>query len=293
MRQQFVATVSEVMKNDEKVVLILGDIGVHGFRNTFAEHPTRTYNIGILEQATVSMASGLAMNNLIPIVHTIAPFLVERSFEQLKDDFGYQKLNGNFVSVGASYDYASLGCTHHCPADIGILKNIPSMSITIPGTPKEFDTIFKEAYADPNPTYYRLSEDKNNEDQDVHFGKANIIKKGNDAVIIAVGPILQNVIEATEGMDVTILYYTSIRPFDSETLKANYIPNKKVIICEPYYMGALTWDVTEALKPHAVQIEHIGVPHEFLREYGTRQEHHKHLGLDTEGIKNKIKNFLN
>src|SRR5580698_9122617 len=133
MRKQFVDTIADVMKNDEQLVVLLGDIGVHGFRQVFADYPKRIYNIGILESSTVSTASGLAMAGLIPVVHTIAPFLVERSYEQLKVDFGYQEVNGNFVSVGSSYDYAALGCTHHCPGDVAILKQIPGMSIIVPG----------------------------------------------------------------------------------------------------------------------------------------------------------------
>ena len=125
MRKQFVKTVEDILDKDKKLIVLLGDIGVFGFRNSFEKYPERVYNIGILEQSTIGMAAGLAMHNFIPVIHTIAPFIVERSFEQIKNDFGYQQLGGNFVSVGNSYDYAALGCTHHCPADVGILKNIP------------------------------------------------------------------------------------------------------------------------------------------------------------------------
>ena len=108
MRKQFVKTVENILNADDKSVLLLGDIGVFGFRNAFKDHPTRTYNIGILEQSTIGLAAGLSKTGLIPFVHTIAPFIVERSLEQLKIDFGYQNLNGNFISVGASYDYSTL-----------------------------------------------------------------------------------------------------------------------------------------------------------------------------------------
>ena len=158
MRKQFVKTVESILEKDKKAVLLLGDIGVFGFKKAFELFPDRVFNIGILEQSTVGLAAGLSMQGLIPIIHTIAPFLVERSMEQLKDDFGYQKLGGNFVSVGASYDYAALGCTHHCPGDVGMLKNIPNMEIVLPGTAKEFDILFRESYANGHPTYYRLSE---------------------------------------------------------------------------------------------------------------------------------------
>lgn len=88
------------MEQDKRVALLLGDIGVFGFKKSFELFPDRVFNIGILEQSTIGLAAGLSMQELIPIVHTIAPFLVERGIEQLKDDFGYQKLGGNFVSVG-------------------------------------------------------------------------------------------------------------------------------------------------------------------------------------------------
>jgi len=179
MRKQLVTTVENVLAEDADTVLLLGDIGVFGFRNAFQNHSTRVFNIGILEQATISMAAGLTKVNLIPIVHTIAPFLVERCLEQLKDDFGYQKLNGNFISVGASYDYAALGCTHHCPGDIQALKTIPGMQIIVPGTSKEFDTLFNSCYNNGSPTYYRLSERENKVSPIVEFGKANVLKKGS------------------------------------------------------------------------------------------------------------------
>ena len=238
MRKQFIETVEAIIKEDERAVLLLGDIGVFGFRKIFETHKERVFNIGILEQSTISMASGMAMTGLIPIVHTIAPFLVERGLEQLKIDFGYQKLGGNFVSVGASYDYAASGCTHHCPGDVGILKNIPTMEIIIPGTAKEFDLLFRQSYANGNPTYYRLSEKENSQSFDVKFGKAQIVKKGNIATIIAVGPTLQTVMDACAGIDVTILYYSTVIPFDAKILEEIYVKNFK-LSCVAYCLATL------------------------------------------------------
>src|SRR3989339_1983837 len=169
MRKQLVKTVQSTLATDDNVVLLLGDIGVWGFREAFKLYPERVFNIGILEQSTISLSAGLSMSGLIPVVHTIAPFLVERAYEQLKDDFGYQKLGGNFISVGASYDYAALGCTHHCPADVNILINIPGMEIVVPGTAEEFDKLFKESYNNGNITYFRLSERKNQTEVKVKF----------------------------------------------------------------------------------------------------------------------------
>ena len=128
---QFPSTILDVLSHDERLQVLLGDIGVFGFRHVFAKYPKNITNIGILEQATVGVAAGMALAGDIPVVHTIAPFLVERAYEQLKVDFGYQNLGGNFVSVGGSYDYAALGCTHHCPADLSLLMNIPGFELVV------------------------------------------------------------------------------------------------------------------------------------------------------------------
>jgi transketolase len=292
MRQQFTATIADLMRVDETLAVLLGDIGVFGFRNVFAEHPERIYNIGILEQATVGMASGLSMTGLIPVVHTIAPFLVERCYEQLKLDFGYQRLGGNFVSVGASYDYAALGCSHHCPGDVGILKNIPGMSIVVPGTATEFDKLFKESYNNQKPNYYRLSENSNKSDQEVSFGKGNLIKRGSKGTVIVVGNMLQTVMEATDDIDVNVLYYTTIYPFDRELLQSIIITDQKVMIIEPFYSGSITLDVIESLIDINIKISHIGVPREFLTNYGTKSEHDLALGFDNKSLNKKIVNFI-
>ncbi len=292
MRKQFAKTIEAVMDIDKRLVTILGDIGVFGFRNVFSKYPERTYNIGICEQAVTSLAAGLSKVDLIPVVHSIAPFVVERCFEQLKDDFGYQKLRGNFVSVGASYDYAGLGCTHHCPGDIALLKSIPGMEIIIPGTPAEFDTLFKETYNNNKPTYFRLSEHENKETQLVQFGKANVIRKGKLGTLIVVGPFLDTALESVNELDLTILYYTTIAPFDNLTLKKN-ICNEKIIICEPYYLGALTNDIHLALQGKAISIKFIGIPHIFLSNYGSYRDQNNFLGLNSESIKNQIIEFLN
>jgi transketolase len=293
MRKQFVKTVEQLLPCDEKLVLLLGDIGVFGFRRAFEEFSKRVFNIGILEPATISLASGLAKTGLVPIVHTIAPFIAERSFEQLKIDFGYQRLGGNFVSVGASYDYASLGCTHHCPGDVGVLLNIPGMEIIVPGTSTEFDMLFRQAYSNGHPTYYRLSERDNPESQNVTFGKANVLQSGDSATVIAVGPVLNHVLPAVEGRDVGLLYYSTVEPFDYESLRENLAASGKVLIVEPFYSGTLTYKILQAIRPRPIVIDFIGVPHEFLTNYGHVEEHDEHLGLSCENIRAKLEALIN
>jgi transketolase len=293
MRAQFVQTMTDLITEDPKAVLLLGDIGVHGFRHLLKNHADRAYNIGILEQATIGLAAGMAMNGLIPVFHTIAPFIVERAYEQLKVDFGYQNLNGSFVSVGASYDYAGLGCTHHCPADIGVLKLIPNMSVVCPGTATEFDTLFKEGFRKNGPKYFRLSEVQNELSHDVRLGQANVVQQGSTGLVIAVGPMFSKVMQACNGKDVSIVYYTSISPFDGEVLRRLPNPTGRIVICEPYYSeGGLAVNIVQALEGEKITIKTIGIPTVFSTNYGAAKEHDAHHGLDADSIRKTIHQFF-
>ena len=286
MRQQFVRTVSNVIENNEKTVLLLGDIGVWGFREILSRFPDRAYNIGILEQSTVGLSSGMSLCGLTPIIHTIAPFLVERALEQIKVDLCYQGLGVNLVSVGGSYDYSALGPTHHCPADIPTLNEIPEIQLIVPGHELEFDSLFNQTYENGSTTYYRLSETSNLESHKVSFGRNLIIRQGRGPVIISVGPSLQAVLEATVDLDPTIIYCTTVKPFDFASLEP--FLSQTLIVVEPYYSGSILTNILRSNSGVTPRVKSIGVPNEFIAKYGKKEEVDRLIGLDVESLRSQI-----
>ncbi len=291
MRQQMVKTLEELMIYDERLVVVLAEISYSYFNKNSPQFSERILNVGIMEQTMVSVAAGLAMEGFIPAVHSITPFLVERPFEQLKDDFCYQQLGGNFISTGASYDYSVEGMTHHGPGDVQILRSLPGMQIVVPGTPGEFDALFREAYANGSPTYYRLNLKSNPVEHAVRFGKLEVVKRGTQATIIAIGPMLSLVLPAVEDMDVTVLYCTTAAPFDGETLR-NISQSSNIVLVEPYYEGVLVADICAAMCHTPIRIEAIGVPHQVLSRYGEPEQHDEEIGLTPKGIRRRIERFL-
>jgi len=291
VRKQFVKTTESLLAQDPRVVVLLGDIGVFAFRNAFAAYPQRVYNIGICEQAMTSLAAGLAKEGFLPVIHSIAPFVVERCLEQLKVDLCYQGFGAKIVSVGASYDYAALGCTHHCPADVSLLRSLPGMRILTPGTAAEFDTLFRAVYGDRQPAYFRLSERCNPAGAQVTFGKANVVRVGGRGMVLAVGPMLGPVLQATEELDVTVLYYTTVAPFDSETLQSHCLAGN-VVVVEPFYVGTLAHDVSSALADRPIRLKSIGVPRLFSSNYGSAEQHDYACGLSHPQIRSSIERFL-
>mgnify|MGYP000433287950 CR=1 FL=1 len=286
MRKQFVETVSKIIEEDESAVLLLGDIGVYGFRDVLTRYPERSYNIGILEQSTISLSAGLSMVGLTPIVHTIAPFIVERSLEQIKVDLCYQNLGVNLVSIGGSYDYAGLGCTHHCPADVSILNEIPNMQIIVPGHPKEFDQLFSQNYNNNSPSYYRLSESSNNKSYKTEFGKNIVLQEMGDVVVIAVGPMLSKVLEAIKDLNITLIYCTTVKPFDFSSIES--LLNKKILIIEPYYNGPVLTNILRENNSLIGNFTSIGVPNKFINKYGTKDDIDQMIGLDSASIRKQI-----
>jgi transketolase len=292
MRHQMVQTIEELFAQDERLALVLADISRDLFSKALQQYPDRAVNLGIMEQTAIGVAAGMALEGFIPVVHSIVPFLVERPFEQIKDDFCYQGLGGNFISTGSSYDYSTEGMTHHGPGDVQILKSLPGMQIVVPGTASEFDRLFRATYANGSPTYYRMSTDTNSVEYPVQFGKLTVVKEGHQATVIAVGPTLSRVLSAVSDLDVSVLYCTTIAPFDAETLQATCQGNS-IILVEPYYSAMLVPDICAAMAHTLVRIEAIGIPHKVLTHYGTPQQHDETLGLTTQAIRHRIERFLN
>ena len=96
-RQQFSITVNKLLANDQRLILLLGDIGTHAFRESFEQWPERCLNVGCTEGASVSLAAGLAKSGLMPIFSTIASFMVRRAYEQIMVGFGINELPGLFA----------------------------------------------------------------------------------------------------------------------------------------------------------------------------------------------------
>lgn len=292
MRKAMIKAVSNMIKKESDTSLFLVDIGVWAFRDILNEYPDRAMNIGIFEDGMVGLAAGMSLGGIIPTIYGISPFIVNRAMEQLKLDFAYQKLRGNFITTGASYDFSTLGYSHYCPEDMGTISMIPGFEFIAPGTAVEFTKLFEQTRRDAHPTYYRLSDYVNKTDMDVSFGKATVVKTGSKATVVAVSTTLEIVLEACKEEDVSILYYTTLLPFDRETLQDHY-NGGKILLCEPHYEGTLTYEICKAFPNKPVQIACVGVKKEILRNYGTKLENDVYNRLTAESVAESLEELLN
>jgi transketolase len=291
MRTVFAATASALLDEDPLAAVVLAEISADLFAKAAARHPERVLNVGIREQLMVSVGGGLALAGLRPIVHTYAPFLVERAFEQIKLDLAHQGARAVLVSIGASYDAARAGRTHQAPEDVALMDTVPGFSVVVPGHPDEVPDVLRSAVGALNSgsTYVRLSSEANRSALPVRPG-LQVVRSGREAVVVAVGPMLSVVLDAVGDLDVTVAYTTSVRPFDGEGLRA--LSSSSVVLVEPYLAGTSAFAVSSALAGRPHRLLSLGVGRSELRRYGTPSYHAALHGLDATGIRRSVTDFL-
>jgi transketolase len=291
MRTAFASVTSDLLDEDPSTALVLADISMQLFGEAKARHPNRVVNVGIREQLLVSAGAGLALTGMRPIVHTFSAFLVERAWEQIKLDFSHQDVGGVLVSVGASYDWPAGGRTHMGPGDVALLDTLPDWTVHVPGHPDEVATLLRHAVRRSGREYVRLSSGRNRDPMPVTPGRFHVVRRGERGSVVAVGPVLDDVLAATRDLDVTVLYAATVRPFDAQTLRAT-LGRADVVLVEPFLAGTSSRLVADAL----VDIPHrtlgLGVRAEELRHYGEPREHQRAHGLDAAGLRASIDAFL-
>lgn len=291
MRDRFARVTSHLLDEDPRLAVVMADIGGAGLVQAKRRHPDRIINVGIREQLMISVASGLALSGMRPIAHSYTPFLIERPFEQVKLDLAHQGVGAILVSVGASYDASDSGRTHQAPEDVALLSTLPDWRIHVPGHPDEAELLLRDAIAGDGNVYIRLAAQANAAPMPTEIGRFHIVRRGSQATVIVVGPMLDRTVEATSDLDVTVLYATTVRPFDAETLRAE-LPAPTVVLVEPYLQGTSAIWVSEALRDRPHRLLSIGVRRMENRHYGTPEEHDEAHCLDVASLRLRIGQFL-
>ena len=289
-RIQFARTVADLVETDETVALVYAEISGQFLGDVERRHPDRVVNVGIREQLLVSVGAGLALTGLRPVVHTFGSFLVERAFEQIKLGFGHQDVGGVLVGAGGSFDMAGGGRTHQSPGDVALMDTVPGIRIHAPGTSSEVDASLRSAVADGGLHYLRVVSQTNTESFPGRTG-FHVLRRGAGATVVALGPVLDAVLAAVEGLDVTVLHASTVRPFDSVGLRSA-LSAPEVVLVEPWLAGTSAWCVSEALADVPHRLLSLGVGREEVRHYGTPEEHIAAHGLDAGGLRAAIHAFL-
>jgi len=305
MRNAFADEITKLAAQDERVVLLSGDIGNRLFDNFKAQCPDRFFNCGVAEQDMVGVAAGMGLCGLRPVTYTITPFTTARCFEQIKIDICYHEVPAIITSVGGGLSYASLGPTHHSLEDIGTLRSLPGLTILCPGDAWEVRGTLRAALKHDGPVYLRLGKKKeplvHADVPDIRIGKGLVLREGDTVCLVSTGNILPNVIAAADllnaqGISCRVVSMHTVKPLDLDLLGDAFERFKIVATVEEHgLVGGLGGAVAEWLADRGgarARLLRFGTRDEFLHLAGNQSFARKHFGLVPDAIAARICSLL-
>jgi len=203
-RATFGIAALELAKEVDNLMVLACDVstsaGLERFRKTY---PEKYLELGIAEQNMIGVAAGLASENFNVITTTFAPFQTMRCCEQIKVNLGYMGQKICMVGIASGLALGTLGYTHCCIEDVGILRSIPGMIIISPADSLETVKALEAAVKIKNPSYLRLTGSSNNpivynKDYEFEIGKSITLKEGKDITIFCSGAMVYKSLEAAK-----------------------------------------------------------------------------------------------
>lgn len=300
----FGETLVGLAREDRRIVAITAAMAEGTGLNSFAENfPDRFFDVGIAEQHAVTFAAGLACKGLRPVV-TIYSTFMQRAYDQILHDVCLQNLPVTFAMdrgglVGAD------GPTHHGVFDLSFMRHMPNMTFAVPRNEVELRRIMKTAALADGPFAYRYPRGTGiglpleGEVEPLEIGKGEILRQGKDALVIAIGVMVGEALEAAkilskQGIEVAVVDARFVKPLDRELILAQAGQVPLVITAEENALqGGFGSAVLELLNDAGLPcpVVRIGIPDSFV-EQGTQAELRSLLGINADGIVTRIQKAL-
>ena len=248
----------ELAKEIENLMVLTCDVstsaGLDRYKKTY---PDKYLDVGIAEQNLIGVAAGLASENFNVITTTFAPFQTMRCCEQIKVNLGYMNQKVCLVGIASGLALGTLGFTHCCIEDIGVLRSIPGLTIISPADSLETVKALEAAVKHNGPTYLRLTGTSNNpivyaKDYDFKIGESIELRDGNDVSILCTGTMVHASLEAAkilekEKISCKVINIHTIKPIDKKAIESSCNSNLIVSIEEHNIIGGLGSAVAEHL----------------------------------------------
>lgn len=303
MRERCLKTITQLAREDDRVVFIGSDLGVGTMADFQAEFPDRFLMEGVAEQSLVGMAAGMAMEGRIVYLNTIATFLTRRCFEQVAVDLCMHNANVRLIANGGGVVYAPLGPTHLATEDLAILRALPNMTILAPADAEEMARATRATLHHEGPVYVRVAKGHDpivtTETGAFRIGRAVPMRDGHDTLLVTTGIGLQICLAAADrlrsnGIDAAVLHMPTVKPLDTDSL-AGAAERVPVIVSveEHSIVGGLGGAVAEFLAENDLlagkKFRRAGFPDVFPGGYGDQAGMMRRFGLSAESIADLVK----
>jgi len=244
----------------------------------------------------------LAASGKIAFASSFAVFVAGRAYDQIRQTISIGKLNVKICGSSAGFSDFGDGSTHQSVEDMAIMNAIPNMTVLTPADANEVKAAVFAAAEHEGPVYIRVCRndvlDITPKDQPFTIGKLNVIREGSDAVIFAMGTMLERALCAAEQLEkesisVKVVNVSTMKPFDhAGALKLAESCRAVLVAEEATYIGGLTAAVATAMRKSTVPMDYVAVEDTFGQSAHSAEELMDHYGLTAENIVNKLKAML-
>ena len=217
--------------------------------------PDKYLDVGIAEQNLIGIGAGLASEGFNVITTTFAPFQTIRCCEQIKVNLGYMKQKICMVGLASGLALGTLGYTHCCIEDVGILRSIPGITIISPADSLETVKALEAAVKSKNPTYLRLTGSSNNpiiynKDYEFEIGKSITLKEGKVITFFCAGTMVHQCLEAakileSKNISSKVVNMHTIKPIDKLAIEDSCNSELIVSVEEHNVIGGLGSAIAE------------------------------------------------
>ena len=301
-RKAFTETLIEIARADANIFALATDSRGSVTLGDFArELPAQFVECGIAEQDAVGIAAGLTLEGKTAFVCGPASFYATRSAEQIKVDVAYCHRDVKVIGVSGGVSYGALGGTHHAVQDIAFMRAVPGLQVFIPADAAQAAAMTRALAYSHEPAYVRMGrgdvEDVYGPDAPFEIGRANRLRDGDDAAIIACGEMVFPALMAAEalakeGICASVIDMHTIKPLDREAVLSAARTGLIVTVEEHSVYGGLGGAVAEVVcQNNPVKLRILGLPDETLYS-GTNHEVFAHYGLTREGIASAVREAL-
>ena len=302
VRKAFTETLLSLARENKNIWALATDSRGSVTLTDFArELPEQFVECGIAEQDAVGMAAGLTLEGITSFVCGPASFYAARSAEQVKVDVAYCHRDVKVIGVSGGVSYGALGGTHHAVQDVALMRAIPDLEVFLPADARQAEALTRYLAASGKPAYVRMGRgpvpEVYGEDCPFEAGKANFLRRGKDAAVIACGEMVYPALEAARllsgrRIEISVIDMHTIKPLDEQAI-LTAAETGLVITCEEHSvhggLGAATAEVLCQKRPTKMRI--LGLPDEPLYS-GTAAEVFAHYGLTAEGIAQAVEEGL-
>ncbi|MBF0619627.1 MAG: hypothetical protein HQL19_05615 [Candidatus Omnitrophica bacterium] len=295
MRNIFFEELKMEMRKNDKLFLLVADMGLGLVEPLQQEFSARVLNVGIAEQNMIGVAAGLCNAGFRPICYTISNFLVERSFEQVRNDICLHHYPVTLVGTSTGYDNGSLGPTHHVVDDIGCMKVLPGMTIYSPACVTSIKRTFQAVMEAKVPAYVRIG--KGTFKWDKTAGGLNYMAVDGPVggvLVVTHGNIFENCVKAAEAGDFSLYCVNKVHPLDRGEWAALFQNYERIVVVEDHLRGSGLYNslcqVRAELKDVKAEISVLAPPDVYSDRIGDKNYFAQCYGLTADQIKTFVNN---